>query len=150
MGGHVAQLLLAAPLARGGFTHHAGERPLAGGRLDRLARGLERDRVATGDPVAAHPVLALPDAARAGGSGRALLPPLRPQPDAAGALFARDDERRARRLAAAASGDRAHLRQSLHGSPITLAEAERAQAGRAVESPDIARWGTHQDRKSVV
>ena len=67
---------------------HPRQCPLADRRVDQPARRLAPARLALRHPLAPHLVLAQPGAVRAAGRRRALLPPLHPQPVAAGALSA--------------------------------------------------------------
>ncbi len=88
MGDGAVGLRLAAPSARGGIRHHAGQCARAGRRMDRAAGRMASGGVAAGRAVAAHHLLAQPGAAGFAGCRCALLPALPAQPGAPGALSA--------------------------------------------------------------
>ena len=120
-----AELRLAAPSARRRLRHHPRQCPLADRRLDQPAGPLASARLAPRHSLAPHHLLAVPGAVRAAGRRRALLSPLHPQPVAAGALPAPQLQPVARRRAAPAGSDRAHLCGAVPRRPVGQARARR-------------------------
>ena len=101
-------------------------------------------RLAQRYSLAPHFVLALPGAVRAAGRRRALLPALHPLAVAPGALSAPHAQPIARRPAAAAGGDRAHVCRALPRRPVRRLARQRAPADRRTGPPDPARRRPYQ------
>ena len=144
MGGDAVELRLAAAFARCRQRHFPRQCAIADRRLDQPARRLASGRLARRYSVAPHRQLAQPGAVHLAGRGCSFLPPLPPQPDAAGPLSAPDAETIARRPAAAAGGDRAQLCDAVPAGAVRPPAQPCAPPDRGTAAADPARRRTHQ------